>query len=65
MEGLVLKHVETHVAIQDMENFQDIEIILAIEAKYHTSLKVSGKSPLTRDLSTGRETLHLELKLRT
>ena len=30
-----------------------------------TSLKFVGKSPLPRDLSAGREDLHLELKLRT
>ena len=28
MKGLVLKYVEIHVEIQDMKNFQDVEIFL-------------------------------------
>ena len=36
MEGLVLKSVESHVEIQDMENHQDMEIVLDMEVKHHT-----------------------------
>ena len=36
MEGLVQKRVEIHIEIQDMENFQDMEINLDMEAKNFT-----------------------------
>ena len=38
MEGLVLKYVEIHVEIQDMENFKEMEIFLDMEDKHYTLL---------------------------
>ena len=36
MEGLVKKHVEIHLKIQDMVIFQDMVTILDMEAKHDT-----------------------------